>query len=74
MCGSSKRPNLLRGKAQLIRYADDFVMCFERRDDAERVLAVLSKRVEGFGLRLHPDKTRLVCSSVRLAATAGERP
>ena len=51
----------LRGKAQLVRYADDFVMCFERRDDAERVLAVLSKRMERFGLKLHPEKTRLVC-------------
>ena len=51
----------MHGKAHLIRYADDFVMCFDRRDDAERVLAVLGKRMERFGLKLHPDKTRLVC-------------
>ena len=51
----------MRGKAHLIRYADDFVMCFSRRDDAERVLAVLGKRMERFGLRLHPGKTGLVC-------------
>jgi group II intron reverse transcriptase/maturase len=51
----------MRGKAHLIRYADDFVMCFDRRDDAERVLAVLGKRMERFGLKLHPEKTRLVC-------------
>jgi group II intron reverse transcriptase/maturase len=50
----------LRGQAHLIRYADDFVICFERRDDAERVQAVLGKRLGRFGLRLHPDKTRLV--------------
>lgn len=51
----------MRGRANLIRYADDFVICFERRDDAERVMAVLGKRLGRFDLRLHPDKTRLVC-------------
>jgi group II intron reverse transcriptase/maturase len=50
----------LRGRACLIRYADDFVIGFERRDDAERVMAVLSKRMGRFGLALHPDKTRLL--------------
>ena len=49
----------LRGRADLVRYADDFVMCFEREDDARRVAAVLPKRMEKFGLSLHPDKTRL---------------
>ena len=50
----------LRGRAKLVRYADDFVMCFEREDDARRVFAVLPKRMEAFGLALHPDKTRLI--------------
>jgi len=50
----------LRGEATLIRYADDFVIGFEHRDDAERVLAVLGKRMERYGLALHPDKTRLI--------------
>ena len=50
----------LRGKACLIRYADDFVICFERRDDAERVMGVLPLRMQRYGLTLHPDKTRLV--------------
>jgi group II intron reverse transcriptase/maturase len=50
----------LFGKALLVRYADDFVIGFERRDDAQRVMAVLSKRLGRFGLTLHPDKTRLV--------------
>src|SRR5258705_4550008 len=48
----------LRGKATLIRYCDDFIIGFEREDDARRVLAVLRKRLERFGLILHPDKTR----------------
>lgn len=50
----------LRGRAYLTRFADDFVLVFEREEDARRVEAVLSKRFERYGLRLHPDKTRLV--------------
>jgi RNA-directed DNA polymerase len=50
----------LRGKATLIRYADDFIIGFEREDDARRVMAVLDKRLGRFGLTLHPDKTRLL--------------
>jgi group II intron reverse transcriptase/maturase len=50
----------LRGKAKLVRYADDFVILFTREDDARRVLEVLPKRFGKFGLTIHPDKTRLV--------------
>jgi group II intron reverse transcriptase/maturase len=50
----------LRGEAHLWRYADDFVIGFERQDDAERVMAVMPKRLGRFGLTLHPDKTRLI--------------
>ena len=50
----------LRGRTKLVRYADDFVMLFEREDDARRVMAVLPKRFGKYGLRLHPEKTRLV--------------
>jgi len=50
----------LRGRAQLVRYADDFVIAFERQDDAERVQRVLGRRFERYGLELHPDKTRLL--------------
>lgn len=50
----------LKGHARLIRYADDFVMGFEREDDARRVLAVLHKRMAKYGLTLHPEKTRLI--------------
>ena len=50
----------MRGKAFLIRYADDFVIAFKREDDARRVQNVLPKRFGKYGLRLHPDKTRLV--------------
>ena len=49
----------LRGKTTLIRYCDDFIIGFEREDDARRVRVVLEKRLGRFGLTLHPDKTRL---------------
>jgi RNA-directed DNA polymerase len=50
----------LKGRAFLIRYADDFVMGFACEEDARRVLEVLPKRFGKYGLALHPDKTRLV--------------
>jgi group II intron reverse transcriptase/maturase len=50
----------LRGAARLIRYADDFVIVFQREDDARKVWDVLPKRFEKYGLKLHPEKTRLV--------------
>jgi RNA-directed DNA polymerase len=50
----------LKGQGILIRYADDAVLGFSREEDARRVLAVLPKRFGKYGLRLHPDKTRLI--------------
>lgn len=50
----------LRGEAHVIRYADDFLLTFQLESDAQRVMAVLPKRLARFGLELHPDKTRLL--------------
>ena len=50
----------MRGRAHLVRYADDAVLLFERGDDARRVLDVISGRFAQFGLTVHPEKTRLV--------------
>jgi group II intron reverse transcriptase/maturase len=50
----------MRGRAFLIRYADDAVLVFSDKRDAERVYAVLPKRFSRFGLAVHPEKTRLV--------------
>ena len=50
----------MKGKCFLVRYADDFVMGFTLRSDAERVFQVLPKRFERFGLGIHPEKSRLV--------------
>ena len=50
----------MRGEAKLIRYVDDFVIAFEYKEDADRVLRVLPQRLDRYGLRLNPEKTRLV--------------
>jgi RNA-directed DNA polymerase len=50
----------LAGHARLIRYADDFVIGFEKPEDAGRVFEVLHRRMAKYGLTLHPDKTRLI--------------
>ena len=50
----------LKGHAWLVRYADDFVMGFACEDDARRVMDVLPKRFERYGLAIHPDKTKLI--------------
>ena len=50
----------MRGRAFLVRYADDFVLVFSHEEDARRVLEVLPKRFARYGLTVHPDKTRLV--------------
>ena len=52
------RPRL-RGRAFMIRFADDAVLAFSDHSDAQRVMTVLPKRFEAYGLTLHPDKTRL---------------
>lgn len=48
------------GEMILVRYADDFVMGFQQRADAERFLAELGERLRKFGLELHSEKTRLI--------------
>ena len=50
----------LRGEAYLVRYIDDFVLCFQYRSDALRVQNALCKRLGKFGLTLEPTKTKLV--------------
>lgn len=53
------RPRM-KGRCFMARYADDFLICFEREDDARRVAEVVPKRFAKYGLELHPDKTRLM--------------
>ena len=50
----------LNGEAYLVRYVDDFVVCFQYRADALRMQNALRKRLGKFGLELEPKKTKLV--------------
>jgi RNA-directed DNA polymerase len=48
------------GQVRLVRYADDYLLLFQRRQDAETMTAALAERLAKFGLHLHEDKTRLI--------------
>ena len=54
------REKSARGGVILVHYADDFVLGFEHRTEAERFLEELRERLAKFGLELHPAKTRLI--------------
>lgn len=49
-----------RGRAELIRYADDMVYTFERQDEAKRFYNVLPKRLSKYGLEMHSEKSHLI--------------
>jgi group II intron reverse transcriptase/maturase len=54
------RKKQARGEVYIVRYADDFVMGFERESDARAMREALAERIENFGLKLHPEKTRVL--------------
>jgi group II intron reverse transcriptase/maturase len=54
------REKQARGDVVVVRFADDFVVGFQHRHEAERFLLELRERFARFGLELHPDKTRLI--------------
>ena len=54
------RTKVARGEVIVVRYADDFIVGFQYRDDAERFREDLAQRLRKFSLELHPDKTRLL--------------
>lgn len=60
------------GYARLIRYCDDFVVCFQYKPDAERFHAELGKRLGSFGLEVEPTKTK-VMEFGRFAVQNGKR-
>jgi len=61
------------GKMLVVRYADDTVVGFEHRADAERFLSDLQQRMAEFALELHPDKTRLIEFGKRATANRATR-
>jgi RNA-directed DNA polymerase len=54
------RKTQAQGDVIVVRYADDFMMGFQHRGEAERLVADLRARFARFGLALHPDKTRTI--------------
>ena len=63
----------MRGDAVAVRFADDIIIAFASEDDARRVMAVLPKRFEKYGLKLHPTKTRMVSFQMPRGSD-GDRP
>jgi group II intron reverse transcriptase/maturase len=66
------RPRL-EGNAFLVRFADDVALVFSSERDAHRVLAALPKRFGRYGLKLHPDKTRMVALRRPRKGASGKR-
>lgn len=56
----SWRQRRAKGDMVIVRYADDWVAGFEKREDAERFRRKVAERMESFGLKLHDKKTRLI--------------
>jgi group II intron reverse transcriptase/maturase len=54
------RKRQAHGDVIIVRYADDFIVGFQHREDAERFRAALEQRLGKFALELHPEKTRLI--------------
>jgi len=54
------RKKVARGQVVVVRYADDLVVGFQSRTEAERFLKEFQERLAKFGLELHPEKTRLL--------------
>lgn len=54
------RKRKARGEVYIVRYADDFVMGFQYKSDGEAFHKALVERLKQFGLKLHPEKTRLI--------------
>jgi RNA-directed DNA polymerase len=67
------RKKVAHGDVIVVRYADDAVLGFQYREEAEQFLADLQERVRKFGLELHPEKTRLLEFGRYAAERRGKR-
>jgi RNA-directed DNA polymerase len=61
-----------QGRSRLIRYADDFVVCFSCHADAERFRQALVERLAQFGLEVEPSKTKVIAFGPQAARRARE--
>lgn len=50
----------LRGYMSIVRYADDFIICVQHKDEANKILIKLRKRLKEYGLELAEDKTKII--------------
>lgn len=66
------KPNC-KGKVKLFRYADDFVICCQKTEDAERIQRALGKRLTKFKLKINEEKTKLVRFSKKEAASGNHQ-
>jgi hypothetical protein len=62
-----------RGRARLIRYVDDFVVCFEYEEEAEKFRTELEARLNKFGLEVEPTKTKVLAFGRHAEQEAKER-
>lgn len=62
-----------KGRSRIIRYADDFVVCFEREDDARRFREELEERLGQFGLEVAPEKTQVLAFGAKAQREAKAR-
>jgi RNA-directed DNA polymerase len=67
------RKQKARGDVIIVRYADDFLVGFEHRDEAERFQGELAERLKKFNLELHAEKTRLIEFGRHAAANRAKR-
>lgn len=61
------------GDCQIIRYADDFVCCFQRKDDAQKFYTELSIRLKQFNLEVEPTKTKILAFGKTVVTQAARR-
>lgn len=55
-----KVKNMTKGYADIVRYADDFIICVQYKDDTNKIFFELKKRLSKFGLTLSQEKTRII--------------
>lgn len=67
------RKSHLKGRADMVRFADDMVFVFQFKEDAEKFYKVLPKRLEKYGLKLHEDKSSMIRSGSQAAEEADKR-